>query len=88
MPARWVSVFPSSPWSQENCFGQWRSKVWTADSTAWTNHYREKETQEIRLRISEADMNDPFGNFLSDKIKKLMSFCFWELTLGICHCSL
>lgn len=34
----WVSVCPSSPWSQGSCFCQWKSKVWTADPTARANH--------------------------------------------------
>lgn len=36
--AWWVLVCPSSPWSPGNCFGLWRSKVWTADPTARTSH--------------------------------------------------
>lgn len=38
MAVWWASECPSSPWSPGNCFGRWRSKVWTADPTAWTSH--------------------------------------------------
>lgn len=79
-----VSVCPSSPWSQGNCFGQWRSKVWTAAPTAWTSRYRETETQKIRLNVSKADINDPFGRFFVRQNKQVKQ----ELFLAICHLSL
>lgn len=80
MAAWWVSLCPNSPWSQGNCFGQWRSKVWTADSTAWTSHYREKKTQKIRLRVSVADTNDPLGGVFVRQNKHTDIFLF----LGTC----